>query len=121
MTGLAQLVAEELEGYWSNGANEYHAPGQTAARKRGWSDMSTADSRSIRMSHKYVRKNGATTRMMLIHAAANEWNVPAFECTTVNSMFMHVSAGGKTTFGKIVKAAAKLQRPAEVKLMDSED
>src|SRR5512132_1748165 len=86
LTGLAQLVAEELECDWSKVTTEYPTPGQSVARKRIWGDFSTGGSRGIRESHEYVRKGGATARMMLIQAAANEWKVPAAECKAENSV-----------------------------------
>ena len=58
LTGLAQLVAEELECDWSKVTTEYPTPGQSVARKRAWGDMSTGGSRGIRTSHDYVRKGG---------------------------------------------------------------
>ena len=76
LTGLAQLVAEELECDWSKVTTEYPTPGQNVARKRVWGDMSTGGSRGIRTSHLYVRQGGATAREMLKQAAANEWKVP---------------------------------------------
>ena len=66
LTGLAQLVAEELECDWSKVTTEYPTPGQSVARKRVWGDFSTGGSRGIRTSHDYVRKGGATARIMLI-------------------------------------------------------
>src|SRR6185312_14957521 len=81
LTGLAQLVAEELECDWSKVVTEFPTPGQSVARKRAWGDFSTGGSRGIRTSQEYVRKGGATARVMLIQAAANEWKVPASECT----------------------------------------
>src|SRR3954470_9770314 len=81
LTGLAQLVAEELECDWSKVTTEYPTPGENVARKRVWGDMSTGGSRGIRTSHQYVREGGAAARTMLIQAAANEWKVPASECT----------------------------------------
>src|SRR5256885_1177840 len=65
LTGLAQLVAEELECDWSKGTTEYPTPGQNVARKRAWGDFSTGGSRGIRNSQDYVRKGGATPRVML--------------------------------------------------------
>ena len=76
LTGLAQLVAEELECDWSKVTTEFPTPGQSVARKRAWGDFSTGGSRGIRTSEDYVRKGGATARMMLVQAAANEWKVP---------------------------------------------
>lgn len=121
LTGLAQLVAEELECDWSKVTTEYPTPGQSVARKRVWGDFSTGGSRGIRSSHDYVRKGGATARMMLIQAAANEWKVPATECTASNSVITHNPSGKTTTYGKVVEAAAKLEPPADVKLKDPKD
>src|SRR5215204_4925940 len=75
LTGLAQLVAEELDCDWSKVTTEYPTPGQNVARNRVWRDFSTGGSRGIRDSHEYVRQGGATAREMLIQAAANEWKV----------------------------------------------
>src|SRR5688500_16480370 len=74
LTGLAQLVAEELECDWSKVTTEYPTPGQSVARKRVWGDFSTGGSRGIRMSHEYVRQGGAVAREMLKQAAANQWD-----------------------------------------------
>ena len=71
LTGLAQLVAEELECDWARVHTEFPTPGQNLARKRVWGDMSTGGSRGIRTSHDYVRRGGATARMMLVQAAAD--------------------------------------------------
>src|SRR5574341_2182463 len=79
ITGLAQLVAEELECNWSKVTYEYPTPGQNVARKRVWGDYSTGGSRGIRTSHDYVRQGGAAAREMLIQAAADQWKVPASE------------------------------------------
>ena len=123
LTGLAQLVAEELECDWSKVTTEYPTPGQSVARKRAWGDFSTGGSRGIRTSQEYVRKGGATARMMLVQAAANEWKVPAAECTAANSVITHTPSGKTTTYGKVVEAAAKLEPPADadVKLKDPKD
>ncbi|MGY4230775.1 isoquinoline 1-oxidoreductase beta subunit [Bradyrhizobium sp. USDA 4503] len=121
LTGLAQLVAEELECDWSKVTTEYPTPGQSVARKRAWGDFSTGGSRGIRTSQDYVRKGGATARVMLIQAAANEWKVPASECKAVNSVITHTPSGKTTTYGKVAEAAAKLEPPADVKLKDPKD
>jgi isoquinoline 1-oxidoreductase beta subunit len=121
LTGLAQLVAEELECDWSKVTTEFPTPGQSVARKRAWGDFSTGGSRGIRTSQEYVRKGGATARVMLIQAAANEWKVPASECTAANSVITHTPSGKTTTYGKVVEAAAKLDPPADVKLKDPKD
>ncbi|MHB0770557.1 xanthine dehydrogenase family protein molybdopterin-binding subunit [Bradyrhizobium sp. 5.13L] len=121
LTGLAQLVAEELECDWTKVTTEYPTPGQSVARKRVWGDFSTGGSRGIRSSQDYVRKGGATARVMLIQAAADAWKVPASECTVSNSVITHKPSGRTTTYGKVAEAAAKLTPPADVKLKDPKD
>src|SRR6266699_1542948 len=121
LTGLAQLVAEELECDWSKVTTEFPTPGQSLARKRVYGDMSTGGSRGIRTSHQYVREAGAAARTMLIQAAANEWKVPASECSAGNSVITHQASGRKTTYGKVAEAAAKLDAPKDIKLKDPRD
>ena len=60
LTGLAQIVAEELECDSAKVTTEYPTPGQSVARKRAWGDFSTGGSRGIRESNEYVRKAGAS-------------------------------------------------------------
>ena len=121
MTGLAQLVAEELECDWSKVSTEFPTPGQNLARNLVWGRQFTAGSRAIRESHEYVRKAGATARTMLIQAAANEWKVPAAECSASNSVITHRLSGRTTTYGKVAEAAAKIEPPKEVALKDPKD
>jgi isoquinoline 1-oxidoreductase beta subunit len=120
ITGLAQMVAEELECDWSKVTTEYPTPGQSVARKRAWGDFSTGGSRGIRQSNEYVRKGGAAARMMLVQAAANGWGVPVAECSAANSVITHKPTGRTVTYGKVAEAAAKLPAPAaaEVPLKD---
>jgi len=123
LTGLAQLVAEELDCDWSKVTTEYPTPGQNVARKRIWGDFTSTGSRSIRESHEYVRKGGAAARQMLIQAAANEWKVPAAECRAANGVITHAASNRSTTYGKVADAAAKIDPPpaAEIKLKDPKD
>src|SRR5438874_2070 len=98
MTGLAQLVAEELDCEWSKVTVEYPTPGQNLARDRAWGSMFTAGSRGIRESQELVRKGGAAARQMLIQAAANAWNVPTSECSAASGTIAHGPSGRTTTF-----------------------
>ncbi len=118
LTGLAQLTAEELGCDWSKVSTEFPTPGQNVARKRVWGDFFTAGSQGIRSSNELVRKGGAAARMMLIQAAADEWKVPAEECSAANSVITHAKTGRKTTFGKVATAAAKVDPPKDVTLKD---
>jgi isoquinoline 1-oxidoreductase subunit beta len=121
LTGLAQLVAEELECNWAKVTTEYPTPGQNLARNRAWGNFSTGGSRGIRESHDYVRKGGATARMMLVQAAANEWKVPVSECRAANSVITHTPSGRTVSYGKVAAVAAKVTPPAEVVLKDPKD
>ena len=121
LTGLAQLVADELECDWGKVKAEYVSPEENLAKKRAWGDMSTGGSRGIRTSVDYVRKGGAAARMMLIQAAANEWKVPAAECSAANSVITHKPSKRTVSFGKVAAAAAKLDVPKDVPLKDPKD
>jgi isoquinoline 1-oxidoreductase beta subunit len=118
ITGLAQLVAEELECNWQKIVYEYPTPGESVKRKRAWGDFSTGGSRGIRTSHDYVRKGGASARMMLVQAAANQWGVPASECSAANSVVTHGPSKRRLTYGKLAEAAARLEPPKDVPLKD---
>jgi isoquinoline 1-oxidoreductase subunit beta len=115
-TGLAQLVADELDCDWKHVRAEYVSPDDNLANKRAWGDMSTGGSRGIRGSVDYVRKGGAAARAMLIEAAAQRWHVPAAECTAANSVITHASSGRTLRYGEVAADAAKLPVPTEVKL-----
>jgi isoquinoline 1-oxidoreductase beta subunit len=121
LTGLAQLVAEELNCDWSKVTTEYPTPGQNLARNRVWGSYSTGGSRGIRESNEYVRKGGAAARQMLIQAAANDWKVPASECRAEKSVITHSATGRTTTYGKVAEAAGKLEPPKDVQLKDPKD
>src|SRR5215472_14472529 len=120
LTGLAQLVAEELECDWNKVTTEFPTPGENVRRNRVWKNYSTGGSRGIRESEKYVREGGAIAREMLIAAAAAEWKVPAAECTASKSIVTHKS-GKKLGYGHLAAAAAKVEPPKEVKLKDPKD
>src|SRR6185295_11884042 len=119
-TGLAQLVAEELECNWQKVTVELISPGQNLARKRVWGDMSTGGSRGIRTSQDYIRRAGAGARMMMLQAAADEWKVPVGELTVANGVITHSASNRSTTYGKVAASASKLQAPdlKSVKLRD---
>jgi isoquinoline 1-oxidoreductase beta subunit len=110
-TGLAQLVAEELECNWTKVTTESITPGQNLARERAWGEMGTGGSRGIRTSQDYVRRGGAAARMMLLQAAADAWQVPVGEVSVADGVITHAASGRKTTYGKVADAAAKLTPP----------
>src|SRR5437763_8877110 len=110
-TGLAQLVAEELECDWKHVTTESPTPGQSLARKRAWGEMGTGGSRGIRTSEDYVRRGGAAARIMLLQAAADGWKVPVSELTVSDGVITHAASKRTTTYGKVAAAAAKLPAP----------
>ena len=120
-TGLAQLVAEELDCDWSKVTTEIPTPGQNVARKRVWGNFNSSGSRAIRESNEYVRKGGAAAREMLLQAAANEWKVPVSELVVAKGVITHKASNRSTTYGKVAGAAAKLEPPADIKLKDPKD
>jgi isoquinoline 1-oxidoreductase subunit beta len=117
-TGLAMLVAEELECDWAKVTTEFVSPQENTRRDRVWGDMSTGASRSIASSQLYLRQAGATAREMLIAAAAARLDVPPSECVAAKSVITHRPSGRKLTFGAVAEAAAKVPPPDEVKLKD---
>jgi len=121
ITGLAQMVAEELQCDWKKVSYDYPSPGENLKRNKVWGSYSTGGSRGIRTSEQYVRKGGAAARMMLIQAAANQWNVPASECVAMNSVITHTPSGKKTTYGKVSVAASQLEVPKDAPLKDPKE
>jgi isoquinoline 1-oxidoreductase beta subunit len=123
LTGLAQLVAEELECDWRKIATVHVNPGQNLAHKRIWGEMATGGSRGIRASQDYVRRGGAAARMMLLQAAADKWKVPVAELTVSDGVITHAASGRKVTYGKVAEAAARLTPPdpKSIKLKDPKD
>ncbi len=106
MTSAPMLVAEELECDWKKVRIEYASANANVKRKRAWGDMASVGSRTIRNSQEYLRRGGAAAREMLIAAAAQQWGVPASECSAAASVITH---------------AAKLEPPKDVKLKDPKD
>src|ERR1700719_1518906 len=111
ITGLAQLVAEELECDWKKVTTEGISPERNLASKRAWGEMGTGGSRGIRTSQDYGRRGGAAARMMLLQAAADQWKVPVGEVTVSNGIITHAASKRTTSYGKVAAAAAKLPAP----------
>ena len=89
-TGLATLIAEELDADWSTvsvegaGADDKKYGNTTMGGLQG-----TGGSSAIANSFDQHRKAGATARAMLIAAAAKQWSVPAAELTTEPGAVLH--------------------------------
>jgi isoquinoline 1-oxidoreductase subunit beta len=117
-TGLATLVAEELDAAWSQVRVEGAPADAKLYNNLMWgSAQGTGGSTAIANSFEQLRKAGATARAMLIAAAAESWKVPASEIAVVRGVVMHKS-GRKAAFGELATKAAAMPVPAEVKLKD---
>ena len=110
-TGLAQLVTEELECNWKKVKTQSATPGQSLARKRVWGEHGTGGSRGIRISEDYVRRGAAAARIMLLQAAANQWQVPITELKVDQGIITHIPTARKTTYGKVAELASTLTPP----------
>jgi isoquinoline 1-oxidoreductase beta subunit len=123
MTGLAQLVAEELECDWMKVSTEFASPNEHVKRKRIWGSMSTGGSAGIRTSQDYVRQAGASAREMLVSAAAAQWKVSPAECTVSKGVITHGPSKRTLRYGQVAAEAAKLTPPdaKAIKLKDPKD
>ncbi|KRE22118.1 aldehyde oxidase [Bosea sp. Root483D1] len=116
-TGLATLVAEELDADWAQMRAEHAVSDSKLYANLAFGIQGTGGSTAIANSYEQMRKAGATARAMLVQAAAEAWKVPAGEISVEKGVLKHVS-GKQGRFGEFAEAAAKLQAPAEVKLKD---
>jgi isoquinoline 1-oxidoreductase beta subunit len=119
LTGLVQMVAEELECDLAKTSWEFASPNEHVKRKRIWGSMSTTGSSGIRTSQEYLRKSGAQAREMLVNAAAARWQAPASECVAANGVVAWKDK--KLTYGELAGEASKLEPPKDVKLRDPKD
>jgi isoquinoline 1-oxidoreductase beta subunit len=104
-TALPLVVADELDADWAKVKIEQ------AIGDPKYGDQDTDGSHSVRSNFDLMRQVGASGRVMLITAAANEWKVPAKECTTEPHFVVHKASGRKLGYGELAGAAAKLPVP----------
>lgn len=118
LTGLAQLVADELDCDWSHVTTERVSPQANLARNNVWGQMLTVGSFGIRFSQDLVRRGGASAKMMLMQAAANRWQVPLAELTVDKGIITHSKSARSINYGAVADAAGKLTppNPKELKL-----
>jgi len=116
-TGLAMMLAEELEADWSQ-VRLGPVPENPAAWSRR---MSTGGSTAIRTSWEPLRKAGAAAREMLIDAAASTWKVDRAACRAERGAVVHASSKRRLTYGKLVAKAAQLPVPKDPPLKDPKD
>jgi isoquinoline 1-oxidoreductase subunit beta len=118
MTGLATLVAEELDADWSKMRAE-HAPSNPDLYKNlAFGMQGTGGSTAIANSYEQMRRAGATARAMLVAAAARAWGVSLDEITVDRGVLRHTRSGRNGRFGQFAEAAAKLPVPTNVLIKD---
>ena len=116
-TGLAIILAEELEADWST-----IRLGPIPENPAGWSRiMRTGGSNAIRSSWEPLRKAGATAREMLITAAAQAWKVDRTTCRAEKGTVTHVPSGRRLSYGTLAARAAALPVPTDAPLKDPKD
>jgi isoquinoline 1-oxidoreductase beta subunit len=119
-TGLATLVAEELDADWRQVVIEA-APADVKLYGNpafGGAMQGTGGSTTVAAFWEPMRRAGATARAMLVQAAARRWSVPAAEISISQGIVSHAGSGRSITFGELVEEAATLPVPSEVKLKD---
>ena len=121
-TGLATMVAEELDADWSKMRFDF-APADTKLYNNLLFGplMGTGGSSSMAESWEQMRKVGAAARMMFIAAAAEKWNVPGGEITVEKSVVIHSRSGHKATFGELAAEAMHQPVPKDVTLKPAKD
>ncbi|MEW8585313.1 MAG: molybdopterin cofactor-binding domain-containing protein, partial [Candidatus Thiodiazotropha sp.] len=121
-TGLATLVAEELDAAWEQ-VKVVGAPAN-AKRYRNlfWGEaQGTGGSTAIANSWLQMRKAGAAARSMLVEAAAKQWQVKADEVEVEAGVLSHAASGRSASFGDLAEAAAQQPVPQEVLLKDADE
>jgi len=118
-TGLATLVAEELDADWSKVRAEA-APANAAiyGNINLGGMQGTGGSTAMASSYMLMRRAGATARAMLVSAAAAEWGVPPTQIAVENGIIRHAASGREGRFGEFAAAAARLPAPQDVALKD---
>ncbi|MCG8422861.1 MAG: molybdopterin-dependent oxidoreductase [Proteobacteria bacterium] len=121
-TGLATILAEELDADWSQIRVE-SAPADASRYNNLFFGpaQGTGGSTAIPNSWQQLRQAGATARAMLVTAAAQAWAVPAAEITVQRGRVTHQVSGQNASFGELATAAAQIPVPEDVKLKDPKD
>ena len=120
-TGLATIVADELDAAWSQ-VRVVSAPADaTRYNNLFWGPaQGPGGSTAIANSWEQLRQAGAAARSMLVAAAAKRWSVPA-DAVKVSAGVVSHSSGRRATFGELAEAASAMPVPASVKLKEPKD
>jgi isoquinoline 1-oxidoreductase subunit beta len=117
-TSIPMLIAEELEVDLSRVKVEQAPADEKAYGHPLYVLQTTGGSASVPAAWAKLRQVGATAKLMLLSAAAQEWNVPISECRAENGTVKHLPSGDSLRYGQLVDRAAKLPVPAQAPLKD---
>lgn len=120
-TGLATLVAEELEADWSTVRFEFAPNDAKLYSNLMFGVQATGGSSSMANSWEQMRKVGAAARMMFVAAAAAKWNVPAAEIKVEKGIVSHARFGRQATFGELAADAMRVPVPTQITLKSAKD
>jgi isoquinoline 1-oxidoreductase beta subunit len=121
-TGLATVLAEELDADWTLVRVESAPADATRYANLAFGKIQgTGGSSAIANSWPQLRDAGAKARAMLLSAASAEWHVPVAELTVDKSVIHHAPSKRQASFGSMVKKAAALPAPETVQLKDPKD
>lgn len=121
-TGIATIVAEELDADWSKVRVESApADAKRYANLAFGTMQGTGGSSAMANSWMQLREAGAKARAMLVEAAARQWQVPAAELRTRDGFVEHPTSQRKASYGSLAAAAAELPVPEKVQLKDPKD
>ncbi|MET0280046.1 MAG: molybdopterin cofactor-binding domain-containing protein [Steroidobacteraceae bacterium] len=111
-TSVSMLLAEELEVELSQ-INLEHAPGDDVRYRNPLIGMQmTGGSTTIRAAWNPVRQLGATARVLLVQAAAAQWNVQPESCSVSRGVVSHAETGRRAAYADLADAAARLRMPS---------
>jgi isoquinoline 1-oxidoreductase beta subunit len=117
-TGLATLVAEEMDADWSQVRSESAPSNADLYKNLAFGMQGTGGSTAIANSYEQMRQAGGAARAMLVNAAAQTWQVPAGEITVQKGDVWHRASNRRASFGQLAESAARLTPPTDVKLKD---
>ncbi len=113
-TSMTMLVAEELEVDVNKVKVEFAPPAEVYINALLGGQL-TGGSTAVRDAWEKLRKAGASARMMLVAAAADQWGVDAGQCKAANGQITG-PGGKKATYGQVAPKAATMEVPKDVPL-----
>jgi isoquinoline 1-oxidoreductase subunit beta len=120
-TALPMLIAEELDADFSKIVLEHAPASDKLYANPMFGIQATGNSNSVRAFWKPLREAGAAARLMLVEAAAQQWQVDAATCSTAGGVVSHAPSGRTLAYGDLVDAASALPVPQNPKLKDPKD